>query len=96
MSRPSRSEQERLEALEGASALLDEALRACGILSVRLRQVWRRAPELGAALELAGDEVARVVDGCDGARELLHQVLEVEQEERSRRNRAGSGEYGGK
>jgi hypothetical protein len=39
MSRPSRSEQERLESLEGVAACHDEIQRSVGVLDVRLRQI---------------------------------------------------------
>ena len=57
---------------------------ACGILAVRLRQIGRRAPELGELVELAAREVGRIVDGSDEAQELLKRVLEGEQRERTR------------
>jgi len=86
MSRPSRSEEKRLEALEGIAALLSQVLEATGILAVRLRQVQRRAPELARVINPASEELRLIVDSCDDARRLLGEVLEMEQARRREQN----------
>ena len=86
MSRPSRTEEDRLEALEGAAALLSGVQHASGVLAVRLRQVKRRAPSLAELIGLASDELVRIVDGCDSAHELLKRILAAEQERRTQNN----------
>lgn len=87
MSRPSKTESAKLEALEGASGLLAQAMEATGILTIRLRQALRRAPRLDHILSPAEDELAIIVDNCDDARELLGRLLEIEQEQRRKDNR---------
>lgn len=62
MSRPSRNEERRLEALEGAAGLLAQARDATGVLAIRLRQIWRRAPELAHVIEPADQELGDIVD----------------------------------
>ena len=94
MSRPSQAEQARLEALEGASALLYSVLDSCGVLAIRLRQVLRRAPELGHLICPAIEELTMVVDRCDQAHELLKAVLVEEQVGRSKRNRRDNDDDG--
>ena len=84
MSRPSKSDEQRLAGLEGVSALLDKTQASAGILAVRLRQIQRRAPDATEKLELADQELARLVDSCDDAQELLAGVLAADQETRSR------------
>ena len=86
MSRPSRTESQQLEALEGAAALLHRALEASGVLTIRIRQIWRRNPQYGMYFGLVEEELARIVDACDQAQELLHQVLAADQEERCSKN----------
>lgn len=82
MSRPSRREARRLETLEGASALLDEAMCACGVAAVRLRQARRQQPHLADMLEPIGDELSVIVDSCDDAHRLIKRRLAEEQERR--------------
>ena len=69
--------------------MLHSALDSCGVLAIRLRQVLRRAPELGHLVCPAMEELAMVVDRCDQAHELLKDVLAEEQAERSNKNRRG-------
>lgn len=89
MSRPSKAEQERLEALEGMSALLDGVMRACGIVAVRLRQARRREPHLAGVLEPASEELALIVDSCDQAHEMVKAVLIASQARRTREDQGG-------
>ena len=84
MSRPSRKDEHRLEGLEGVSALQDAIQRSAGLLAVRLRQIQRRAPDVTEKLRLADEELARLVDACDDAQELLAGVLAADQEVRSK------------
>lgn len=86
MSRPSRIEQRRLERLEGISGLLVSAMKSGSILSLRLRQIGRRAPELVSWLEMANKELAQVVDRCDDAHELVKAQLQSEQKLRVQAN----------
>jgi len=86
MSRPSRIEQRRLERLEGISGLLVSAMQSASILSLRLRQIGRRAPELASWLELANRELAELVDRCDDAHELVKAQLQAEQRLRTATN----------
>ena len=92
MSRPSGRDARRLEQLEGASALLAQALDATGRLTVRMRQIWRRAPELGAVIEPADRELALVVDHCDQAQVLLEVAIA---EAQARRTAADAGRQAG-
>jgi hypothetical protein len=71
--------------LEGAAALLAQALIATGTLAVRLRQIERRAPGLIGLLEPADRELALIVDACDRAQELIGGVLAKGQAERSKK-----------
>ena len=84
MSRPSKTDEKKLEGLEGVSALHDKIQTSAGILAVRLRQIQRRAPDATEKLELADEELAQLVDACDDAQELLAGVLAADQETRSR------------
>jgi len=86
MSRPSKTDARKLEALEGAAGLLAQARDRTGILAIRLRQILRRAPEMARVIEPAGDELTAIVDYCDDARELLGEGLAFEQERRSVKN----------
>lgn len=90
MSRPSRDAEQRIEALEGAAGQIAEALQSCGILSVRLRQIWRQVPQLLPELEWARDELVRIVDACDSARSNLQNVLATEQDRRTEQNRGSN------
>jgi len=83
MSRPSKRDARRLEGLEGATALLAQALDAAGILAVRIRQVARRAPALRELVDPADEELCTIVDACDQAQELIGGVLAEGQAERS-------------
>ena len=83
MSRLSKMESERLEGLEGVSALHDNIQTSVGILTVRLRQIQRRAPEVTEWIRLADKELARLADSCDDAQVLLAAVLAADQELRS-------------
>ena len=89
MSRPSKAESLELRRLETASALLYDVLTATGFLAIRLRQVHRRAPQLVDVVNPGQQELARIVDSVDQARELLGAVLEEKQWERSRKNAGG-------
>ncbi len=92
MSRPSRTEAERLERLESASMHLADAQIAAGILSVRVRQMLHRLPGQYTDLSAgASMELARIVDRCDAAHELLGEELARLQGERRRSNKRGSG-----
>jgi len=84
MSRPSKSDEQRLAGLEGVSALHDQIQTSAGLLAVRLRQIQRRAPDATEKLALADQELARLVDSCDDAQELLAGVLAADQKVRSR------------
>jgi len=84
MSRPSKEDEQRLEGLEGVSALQDAVQTSAGVLAVRLRQIQRRAPEVTEWIRLADEELARLVDSCDDAQELLAGVLAADQAVRSR------------
>lgn len=84
MSRPSRTEAERLEMLEGISALQDAIQESVGILAVRLRQIQRRAPDVMEWIRLADEELARLADSCDDAQGLIAAMLSIEQQKRSR------------
>ena len=84
MSRPSKTDEKKLEGLEGVSALHDKIQTSAGILAVRLRQIQRRAPDATEKLELADEELAQLVDACDDAQELLAGVLAADQKVRSR------------
>ena len=84
MSRPSKTDEKKLEGLEGVSALHDKIQTSAGILAVRLRQIQRRAPDATEKLELADEELAQLVDSCDDAQELLAGVLASDQKVRSR------------
>lgn len=84
MSRPSKSDEGRLEGLEGVSALHDQIQTSVGILTVRLRQIQRRAPQMTEWIRLADEELTRLADSCDDAQELLAAVLAADQEVRSR------------
>ena len=75
MSRPSKIEARQLEALEGISALLDEAMDICGIVAVRLRQASRQEPRLISVLNPANQQLAHIVDNCDCAHELIKEIL---------------------
>lgn len=83
MSRPSRGDARRLEALEGIAGLLAQALDAADVLAIRLRQVERRAPELGALIGPAREELALVVGRCDRAQELVRAILAEDQVDRN-------------
>ena len=83
MSRPSKEDEQRLEGLEGVSALQDAVQTSAGVLAVRLRQIQRRAPEVTEWIRLADEELARLVDSCDDAQELLAGVLAADQAVRS-------------
>ena len=97
MSRPTSEEQAELEALEGVAAVLNDALRACGVLSIRFRQIWRRSPGLGREIEWAGEEIARIVDDCDRAMVLIRETLQANQTHRCRANEGlSSDRTGGK
>ena len=87
MSRPFYAEQMRLETLEGVSGLLISVMRSAGILSLRMRQIGRRAPDMGPWLELANQELCVLVDGCDDAHELIRAQLQAEQVVRTAANK---------
>jgi len=84
MSRPSKEGEQRLQGLEGVSALQDQIQTSVGIITVRLRQIQRRAPEVSEWIRLADEELARLADSCDDAQELLAAVLAADQDVRSR------------
>jgi hypothetical protein len=89
MSRPSKAESLELRRLETVAALLYDVLTATGFLAIRLRQVRRRAPQVIDVVDPGQQELARIVDNVDQARELLGAVLEEKQRERSLKNSGG-------
>lgn len=83
MSRPSRNDSARLEALETASVHLNDAMQSCGILAAHLRRIYRRVPQLDHIVELANGEMVRIIDDCDAAHDCVKQVLQSDQAQRS-------------
>ncbi len=73
--------------METASAVLADALRAIGILAIRLRQIQRRVPHLTDLVNPGQQELARLTDDCDTAHELLGQILAEKQDDRRAKNR---------
>lgn len=98
MSRPSAAESVELQRLESLSALVSAIQAAVGILSLRMRQIRRRArgdQRLEAVVAPAVDELARIADGADDMYELLRLIHVDKQAERTARDRghdAGSTE----
>jgi len=62
---------------------LDEVENACGVLVIRLRQLWRHNPQISPA-ELSGieQELSCIVDGCLDGHELIKLVLREDRENR--------------
>ena len=89
MSRPSKTEQAELEALESMAALL-ASIRQCNrVLALRIRQAERRA--LGheyilAVLGPSHDELDSISASADGIRQLLRELLDTRQQERILKN----------
>jgi hypothetical protein len=81
-----------MAALEGASMQLYSALQSAGLLAVRLRQIQRRAPGLLDILRPADEEIARLVDACDRAHQLIAGQLAADQATRSERDPGRKGE----
>lgn len=90
MSRPSREESERLEVLEGAAGRIGQALESCSVLALRLRQLGRRVqgvePRLLEYIELANQQLTVILDDCDDAHEHLGELLELNQQRRTKKN----------
>jgi len=74
--RLSPNDRHRQTQLETASAKLDEVKSACGMLVIRLHQLWRHNPQI-SPLELNGieQELACIVDRCLDGHELIKQML---------------------
>ena len=72
-----------LEKMEGAAGNLASAMKSVGILAVRLRQIYRRVPELAELVERVDRELAGMVDDLDCAHEQVSSVLADMQGERS-------------
>lgn len=88
MSRPTKSESERLEAMESAAALLAEMDVALDVLERRLAHLKHRAsPRLLSLFQAVEAEVSRVEEKRGGAREYLHRALAIGQRKRREDNR---------
>jgi hypothetical protein len=90
MSRPSVVEANDLESLEGLSGLVADVQLAVGLLSIRMRQILRRAQgdeRLIAVVRPASVELARIADDADDMHELMRGLLERHQAKRADRNR---------
>lgn len=83
MSRPTRQQAVELKHLEGAATQLAEALKAAGVLTVRLRQMYRRMVGMDDLIAQADVEIARIVDCCDTAKVSISTVINTRQDERS-------------
>lgn len=83
MSRPSKRESERLERLEGVAGCHQAIQQSTGLLDIRLRQIHRRAPQVGEYVELASEELGRLADRVDDAQSLIAAELARGQCERS-------------
>lgn len=64
-----------------------EVMRACGVLAVRLRQIYRQAPRLIEQVQQVNDELTIIVDSCDQAREMVCDVLALDQQRRTRKDK---------
>ena len=85
MSRPSTTDSQQLERLENVSALHLGMQQSIGVLSVRLRQIARRAEvsTIARFVRLAEEELARLADDCDDAQAMVCEVLAVDQQKRT-------------
>ena len=89
MARPSRGEERELEQLETLAALSSSIIDAAGVLSVRLRQVQRRAlgdEALLKVLKPAGTQLAEIADQADDMHQVLRNLLDQRQRERQEKN----------
>ena len=92
MSRPSKTEQAELEALESAAALNAAVQHCCKFLELRIRQAERRAlghAEILAVLGPAHDELDSIDAAATGIRQLVGALLADRQEERVKQNGGG-------
>ena len=90
MSRPSAAEARELEDLEGLGGIVADIQQAVGILSIRMRQILRRAQgdeQLLAVARPASAELARIADDADDMHQVLAGLLEKRQA-----GRTGGGE----
>ncbi len=79
-----------MESLEGLSGLVADVQLAVGLLSIRMRQILRRAQgdeRLIAVVRPASVELARIADDADDMHELMRGLLERHQAKRADRNR---------
>ncbi len=84
--RPKLTEVRRRGQLENASASLDVAEAACGLLLIRLRQFWRRNPK-ASALEISGieRELSIIVDGILDGHEIIRTAMAEDRDKARRR-----------
>ena len=89
MSRPSKADQEELQALESIAAL-NSAVQDCRqFLELRIRQAQRRAlghAEILAVLEPTQDELDSIAQAGVGICQLVSGLLAERQAERSKKN----------
>jgi hypothetical protein len=88
MSRPTKEELGERDTLEDASARLDSAGDLCGILAVRLRQMYRRHPSLYDRFVEANEQLTELSDDVDAASEAIRDILAARQEKRSKATEA--------
>jgi hypothetical protein len=89
MSRPSAADAEQLAGLESLGGLVADIQQALGILSIRIRQIKRRAQgdrQLMAVVDPAGADLARIADDADDMHGLLCKLLAELQAARTEAN----------
>jgi len=89
MSRPSKAEQEELQALESIAALNAAVQHCCKFLELRIRQAERRAlghAEILAVLGPTQDELDSIAQAGVGIRQLVGTLLADRQAERCKQN----------
>lgn len=90
MARPSRSNEDLLEALETISAALAIAGHQAAVLNVRLRAVRRRVcsqASLYNTINPAMEQLAELTDSLQLAQGTLHDALAAMQRQRNQANR---------
>jgi len=86
MSRPTKAEASELDALETLSARLENAEQLCGILSIRLRQMYKRQPGLYDYYIDANTQLTEMFDEIDEARQAVNGILATRQQRRTEAN----------
>jgi hypothetical protein len=82
MTRPSKSESIELERLETAAGSLYQAIEAAEVLSLRFRQIRRRAPALRDLIGAGIEALTAMTVAMSTAYELLTAVLDEKQAQR--------------